>query len=385
MSNLVKDRFGNAIYTRTPAPDATNSSSSSPLNESDTRRAGLPKGGRASEKNPAPAASHSTPQSRRIGVDKDWRVRISAPPKSQYSFEKDYKGNGFTFENILRSLNNSHGVVFPYTPSISVAHQANYQAISPTHSNYPSYFYSGSSVGAITITADFTAQTDDQAKYVLAAIYFFRAATKMFYNGPNSGNPPPVLYLDGYGSHYFPHVPVVVSDFTHSMPSDVDYIPCNLTRSKEVIVEATTPTAAQPPGPAPGFNGRLINPGTNVVGTGQGAGTAALEAVRPTTGPSPNVGATAPVPQGRGLGLVTPSLLQQSQQQAANNSAATAKAVQARQPNPVIVEGMKQWIPTVSTMVITVLPVYSRRNIAGNFSWEEFAHGILLKDKGGFL
>jgi hypothetical protein len=40
----------------------------------------------------------------------------------------------------------------------------------------------------------------------------------------SAGNPPPLLYLDGYGANYFPHVPCVITGFTHTMPSDVDYV-----------------------------------------------------------------------------------------------------------------------------------------------------------------
>ena len=68
-------------------------------------------------------------------------------------------------------------------------------------------------------------QNVEEGQYLLASIYFFRACTKMFYGqGPNAGNPPPIVFLDGYGSHYFPHVPCIVTGFTHSMPDEADYI-----------------------------------------------------------------------------------------------------------------------------------------------------------------
>jgi len=38
------------------------------------------------------------------------------------------------------------------------------------------------------------------------------------------GSPPPIVYLDGYGKHYLPHVPCLVTNFSHSMPNDVDYL-----------------------------------------------------------------------------------------------------------------------------------------------------------------
>ena len=38
------------------------------------------------------------------------------------------------------------------------------------------------------------------------------------------GNPPPMVFLNGYGTHYFPNVPCVITSFQHTMPADVDYI-----------------------------------------------------------------------------------------------------------------------------------------------------------------
>ena len=40
----------------------------------------------------------------------------------------------------------------------------------------------------------------------------------------NVGNPPPMVFLTGYGDNYFPNVPCVITSFAHTMPADVDYI-----------------------------------------------------------------------------------------------------------------------------------------------------------------
>jgi hypothetical protein len=34
-----------------------------------------------------------------------------------------------------------------------------------------------------------------------------------------------MVFLNGYGSHYFPNVPCVITTFQHTMPADVDYLP----------------------------------------------------------------------------------------------------------------------------------------------------------------
>jgi hypothetical protein len=102
-----------------------------------------------------------------------------------------------------------------------------------THSNYAQYFYESSAVASINITGDFTVQNEEEAKYFLAGIYFFRACTKMFYGFSEAyqGSPPPIVYLDGYGQHYLPHVPCVVTGFSHTMPGDVDYLEVNTPKS----------------------------------------------------------------------------------------------------------------------------------------------------------
>jgi hypothetical protein len=123
-------------------------------------------------------------------------------------------------------LLNTDGVIFPYAPTLSIQQSAKYSSNDLTHSNYTNYFYQSSEVQAIQISGDFSAQTSIEADYVLATIHFFRSATKMFFgnSGEFQGSPPPIVYLDGYGKHYLPHVPCLITSFSHSMPPAVDYI-----------------------------------------------------------------------------------------------------------------------------------------------------------------
>ena len=147
----------------------------------------------------------------------NWKVRIKISPNSPILYNI---GNG-----VLDPLRESAGVIFPYTPTISTTYQALYTPQRFTHSNYTHHTYDNSEIQSISITADFTAQNRQEASYVLACIYFFRAATKMFFgNGELAGNPPPIVFLNGYGDHYFPDVPCIITSFTHTMPSEVDYI-----------------------------------------------------------------------------------------------------------------------------------------------------------------
>jgi len=152
-----------------------------------------------------------------VPIENDWRVRVSVGESSGIF----YKGEA----GILAPLISTQGVVFPYTPNITTSYSANYSSQKTTHSNYAAYFYDSSDVQAINLSGDFTVQTVEEGQYLLACIYFFRSATKMFYgNGSNAGNPPPVLFLNGYGEHLFPNVPCILTSFTHTMGQDVDYL-----------------------------------------------------------------------------------------------------------------------------------------------------------------
>ncbi len=154
-----------------------------------------------------------------IKSENDWRIRISLQPSLAQYFYNDPSNL------ILRKLQTTSGVIFPYTPQIQVTHTARYNPTLLTHSNYASHFYEGSEVQAISITGDFTVQNWDEGQYLLAVIHFFRTVTKMFYGRDSlAGAPPPLVFLNGYGTAYFPNVSCVVTQFTHTMPNDSDYV-----------------------------------------------------------------------------------------------------------------------------------------------------------------
>ncbi len=154
--------------------------------------------------------------------ESDWRVKISISEEADYFYQNYDSG---VMAPLFGGSSDVNGVIFPYTPAVQVQHVARYGNQKLTHSNYDAYFYEGSEVQAITVSGDFTAHNPSEAAYVLASIYFFRACTKMWFGqDQRAGNPPPMVFLDGYGKYYFPHVPCVITGFNHSMPADVDYI-----------------------------------------------------------------------------------------------------------------------------------------------------------------
>jgi len=147
---------------------------------------------------------------------RDWRVKLSVPAHMQSS-------------PMLSLLNVTNGLVFPYTPSITITHAANYQTLDIVHSNYPYLAYENSKVETINISAKFYVEDSYEARYWVEAVHLLRSLTKMsFGESENVGAPPPLVKLSGYGDFVFNNVPVVVTSFSMTMPDDVDYISTGL-------------------------------------------------------------------------------------------------------------------------------------------------------------
>ncbi len=153
-----------------------------------------------------------------INPEDDWRVRISMSGQARERFY-------WAGTDVLEPINATNGVIFPFTPQIQFSHSAKYGVESLMHTNYSSVYYQSSDVSAISITGDFSVQSIEDGRYLMATIHFFRAVTKMFYGQDQlAGTPPPLVFLDGYGKYYLPHIPCVVTSFTHTLPADVDYL-----------------------------------------------------------------------------------------------------------------------------------------------------------------
>ena len=152
----------------------------------------------------------------------DWRVKLSLGPGADYLYKVPEGQAG-----ILNPLQNTGGVIFPYTPSIQINYGANYESPDVAQTNYKIYQYKNSTVDNIQITCDFTAQDTTEAEYLMAVIHFLRSVTKMFYGQdqlPRNGTPPPLCYLSGLGAFQFDNHPLVITNFTYTLPNDVDYI-----------------------------------------------------------------------------------------------------------------------------------------------------------------
>lgn len=147
---------------------------------------------------------------------KDWRVSLSVPDILKSSV-------------IFSPFAELEKMIFPFNPTILLGATANYASIQPTHTNQPFYAYENSQTDNITITGEFVQENERDAKYWIAVLHYFRTLTKMFYGESDPvGNPPMIVRLNGYGKHVLNNIPVVVTNFTTDIPTDVDYIECEV-------------------------------------------------------------------------------------------------------------------------------------------------------------
>ena len=253
----------------------------------------------------------------------DWRFRITLGPSANYLYKAQNPG-------ILKPLQGTNGVIFPYTPSINVTYTANYETSDVPHSNFKIYNYRNSSVESISITGDFTAQDTFEANYVLAVIHFFRSVTKMFYgqdSNPARGLPPPLVYLTGHGDYAFDHHPAVIQSFQLTYPNDVDYI------------NATIDDRGQD-----SLGGNLSLPVYSVPSV-------ATPTPLQRLGAKLTPGGYAPRPGGRGPGNPPSKFTQDSVTR----------------------------VPTKLQIIVTALPVVTRANYSNRFSLKDYATGKLLR------
>lgn len=184
----------------------------------------------------------------------DWRVRLSLAPGAKYLYNEP------TGAGILAPLALTGGVIFPYTPKITLNYKADYESYVLTHSNFKGYFYKSSYADAVSMQALFTAQDSTEADYLLAVIHFFRSVTKMFYGkDPNHGAPPPLVYLTGLGQYQFSTHPCVVANFQYSLPADVDYIRARSTNINGANMLTRRDKQDLPTNPISGAVSRLQN------------------------------------------------------------------------------------------------------------------------------
>jgi hypothetical protein len=117
-------------------------------------------------------------------------------------------------------VENLHGIIFPYTPTISISGGAQYEEQGITHQNYAFFAYQHSKAEVIQISAPFFVTDSVEGQAWVKALTFLRASTKMF----QDGNPPPMFKFNAYGDYVFKDIPVIVKTYSVDLPTGVDYI-----------------------------------------------------------------------------------------------------------------------------------------------------------------
>ena len=179
---------------------------------------------------------------------------------------------GQTIYGFLNSmLSGSCGLIFPYTPTVSVSHQVNYDRTDILHSNLAISHYKNTPPPNISIDATFTADTRENALHMLSAIWFLRACTKCDFGelankeeNTYAGMPPPILYLNGY-NQVMDNIPVIIKSFSYSLPSDRDYVSLgvNLDSDTQAFTDWEVQTKEA-------SNGNIFNTVGNFVGNATG-------------------------------------------------------------------------------------------------------------------
>lgn len=254
----------------------------------------------------------------------DWRVRLSLPTWPS-----------FRTSPVLAPLKDAGGLIFPYTPTITMGSNSTYNQIPLVHTNTQFQTFKSSQPDSIVITAPMNVEDPVQGLYWIAAAHYLRSLSKMFSgNDPKAGNPPPIVMLNGYGNYVFKNVPVALKSFSTTLPNDCDYIGVDVVGSAAGnaagIADSIGGLSDTMGGLIPQLSG-ITNMVSSVAGTvGQVAGIAGTFGIGGTT------------------------------------------------------SGGKAYVPTKSSFKIELVPMYSR-NSTRKFSLDRFVTGGYLNNPFGYI
>lgn len=333
VTKAVGSAFGTvsgALTTASKLAGALNNLSNPAALISSLRSLNLPAGGEAGAAMPNAVVNFGDD-----GIN-DWRVRLSVPA-------------AFASSPVLRPLTEAGGLIFPYTPSITISSSAIYEDQNLTHQNYGFVYYQGSKANEVQIEAPFNVEDGAQALYWLAAVHMLRSVTKMFTgDGDLQGNPPPILRLNGYGDYVFKNIPVVVKSFSVNLPQDVNYINTSVSMATSSSVNGAA-------GPLSSLAG-LSSTSTQLAGL---AGALGANKVSNALG---------------ALGAISGL--------ASGVSKIFSGGVQSAIGGGPFATSGNSWVPTKSSISITLQPIYSREAMR-QFSLQRFVNGDYVS--GGYL
>jgi len=226
--NQTANTGGNSAAGNAPA---TNNSVSAGNQYSQSLNAGLAQ----ANANPPTAIPNPPAATENLADTAGRRVRLRPKPAAVGQIYGALGG-------LLTPLVLTKGIVFPYQPTITYSQDVNYTSMEIVHANQDFYSYSKTPAVKLTVEGDFTVQNQTEGLYSLACIHFLRTVSKMYFgqNDPKAGTPPPVLLFDAYGQYMFNALPVIVTQFSVTLPKDVDYVavPTSV-NSSQVISPAT--------------------------------------------------------------------------------------------------------------------------------------------------
>lgn len=123
----------------------------------------------------------------------------------------------------------SGGLVLQYSPTITENIQINYESSGDlVHTNEKYKVYKNTENRVISLTdVVFTADTYENAKYMMAAVHFFRTYSLMDFGAGRSGKPPSPMWFSAYGKFAYDRVPVLfeATDFGWGKDSDMVAVP----------------------------------------------------------------------------------------------------------------------------------------------------------------
>ena len=131
--------------------------------------------------------------------------------------------------NLLHILRDTNGLMFPYTPSISISQATEYRSVDLVHSIGDIAAYVRTPAPTLGITGTFTIQNQREGQYALAVLHFLRTMSKMYFGESardtatktgtgvdKTGLPPPVLVLQGYGDYILDNIPVIIKSHSYT-------------------------------------------------------------------------------------------------------------------------------------------------------------------------
>ena len=189
----------------------------------------------------------STAASSTVTVSSDMRIRLAAlNPSAVYANSP-----------IMSILNQTGGMMFPYTPNITVTQGVDYMALQLVHSDTDYQAYTRTPSVKISINGKFTVQNLREGQYAMACIHFLRTVSKSYFGekdaqatnnasspltnllntpisglmtpsssagGGNAGLPPPVLLFSGYGNLMFNRLRVILTNHSYTFDEGMDTV-----------------------------------------------------------------------------------------------------------------------------------------------------------------